>query len=66
MLNLRLAGINVSDAGMSYLKDNFKLENRNVSFNAIKKTEQKNDTVDVELFVKKVSYFNILNIIWNS
>lgn len=62
MLNLRLAGINVSDAGMSYLKDNFKLENRNVSFNAIKKTEQKNDTVDVELFVKKAVFSTNLNV----
>lgn len=58
MLDIRLAGIDVSDAGSDYLAKDMRLRSKNILFTAIKPVES-NRCVDAEVFYKKVAHFFI-------
>uniref|UniRef100_A0A0K0DW51 RING-type E3 ubiquitin transferase n=1 Tax=Strongyloides stercoralis TaxID=6248 RepID=A0A0K0DW51_STRER len=58
-LNLKLAGVELSDKGLNYLTDELKLKNKKVNFTVIKNTSGNSDSVDVEMTFKK----NLLGII---
>jgi hypothetical protein len=55
LLNLRLAGLDISPAGLSYLTKDLRLANRPVTFTVIKPTEGNSDAADAEIEVKKNS-----------
>jgi hypothetical protein len=53
LLNLRLAGIDISKAGLSYISKDIRLENKPVTFTVIKPTENNSDAVDADITYKK-------------
>jgi len=53
LLNLRLAGVNLSDSGIGYMSDSMKLEGRSVTFKLIKRDAKEKDAVDVDLSIKR-------------
>lgn len=55
LLDVRFAGINVSDPGLEYLMKDLRLRNRHILFSPIKLTEN-NRCIDAEIFVRKVSF----------
>jgi len=61
LLNLRLAGVDVSPASLDYLQKDFRVENRRVNFTIIKPTQGNSDCMDVELTAKKnlLSHVNL-------
>ncbi|KAH7704801.1 Protein F32A11.1, partial [Aphelenchoides avenae] len=53
LLNLRLAGVDVSPAGLSYLTKDLRLSGRPVTFTVIKPTEGNSDAADAEVEFRK-------------
>lgn len=64
-MNLRLAGISISDVGIDYLRNNIVEISRPVTFKLIKKDEKEN-IADVELFIRKVLFIRESNFPLNS
>uniref|UniRef100_A0A914CU85 Uncharacterized protein n=1 Tax=Acrobeloides nanus TaxID=290746 RepID=A0A914CU85_9BILA len=63
LLNVRLAGLDISEAGLSYLTKDLRLPSRRVVFNVIKDTDGNSDSVDCDVTVKKNALSSInLNI----
>lgn len=62
-MRLRLAGLDVSKAGVEYLVKDLRLKDRQVIFNVIKPTTGDSDTADADVTLKKVSVEMILEII---
>ncbi|KAI6227539.1 hypothetical protein M3Y99_01240400 [Aphelenchoides fujianensis] len=53
LLRIRLAGVNVSKAGVEYLAKDLKLKDRKIFFHVVKPTAGDSDTVDADVTVKK-------------
>uniref|UniRef100_A0A1I8ESJ2 PHB domain-containing protein n=3 Tax=Wuchereria bancrofti TaxID=6293 RepID=A0A1I8ESJ2_WUCBA len=53
LLNIRLAGIDVSDAGSDYLAKDVRLRSSQIFFSAIKPVEN-NNCIDAEVFLRKL------------
>ncbi|CAI5441580.1 unnamed protein product [Caenorhabditis angaria] len=53
LLNLRLAGVDLSKSGQQFLAKDLRLTNKPVTFTVIKGTEGEPDTVDADVTVKK-------------
>ena len=51
---MRLAGVDVSPAGLSYLTKDLRLSGRPVTFTVIKPTEGNSDAADAEVEFRKV------------
>lgn len=67
LLNLRLAGLDVTSPGLTYLTKNIRLIDKPITFTAVKKVEGNSDAVDAEISLKKVSFlFNFLSNIYTS
>uniref|UniRef100_A0A0N5BRA5 Protein C3orf33 homolog n=1 Tax=Strongyloides papillosus TaxID=174720 RepID=A0A0N5BRA5_STREA len=52
-LNLKLAGVELSEDGLKYMVDELKMKGKKVNFTVIQKTPGNSDSVDVELTFKK-------------
>jgi len=61
LLRLRLAGLDVSKAGVDYLVKDLRLKDRPVIFNVIKATSGDSDTADADIALKK-SFFGAVNL----
>lgn len=55
-MRLRLAGLDVSKAGVEYLVKDLRLKDRPVIFNVIKRTANDSDTADADITLKKVTF----------
>ncbi|EJW83594.1 hypothetical protein WUBG_05497 [Wuchereria bancrofti] len=58
LLNIRLAGIDVSDAGSDYLAKDVRLRSSQIFFSAIKPVEN-NNCIDAEVFLRKKRFLQI-------
>ena len=56
LLNLRLAGIDISKAGLSYISKDIRLENKPVTFTVVKPTENNSDACDADITYKKSAF----------
>lgn len=54
LLSLRLAALDLSPEGRTYLLKDLKLENRHVSFSLLKRTDTNSDAADAIFSFKKV------------
>ncbi|KAI1715804.1 protein C3orf33 [Ditylenchus destructor] len=61
LLNLRLAGLDVSNAGLSYLSKDVRIGNKPVTFTVIKIAENNSDAADADVTVRK-NYFSQTNL----
>jgi len=61
LLRLRLAGLDVSKAGVEYLVKDLRLKDRTVIFNVVKPTTGDSDTVDADITLKK-SWLGAVNL----
>uniref|UniRef100_A0A158P9Y0 Transmembrane protein n=1 Tax=Angiostrongylus cantonensis TaxID=6313 RepID=A0A158P9Y0_ANGCA len=61
LLNLRLAGVDMSQAGQQFIAKDLRLTNKPIIFTVIKPSDDSVDTVDADVTVKK-STFNRLNL----
>ncbi|CAJ0586998.1 unnamed protein product, partial [Mesorhabditis spiculigera] len=53
LLNVRLAGIDISKAGQQYIAKDLRLTNKPVTFTVIKGTDEAPDAVDADVTIKK-------------
>uniref|UniRef100_A0A914YSX7 Uncharacterized protein n=1 Tax=Panagrolaimus superbus TaxID=310955 RepID=A0A914YSX7_9BILA len=61
LLNLRLAGLDISKAGLSYIQKDIRLDNKPVTFTVVKPTEGNSDAYDGVIQMKK-STLNRVNL----
>uniref|UniRef100_A0AC34REV0 Uncharacterized protein n=1 Tax=Panagrolaimus sp. JU765 TaxID=591449 RepID=A0AC34REV0_9BILA len=59
LLNMRLAGLDISSAGLSYMSKDLRLENKPVTFTVIKPTEGNSDAVDADITAKRSAFTRI-------
>ncbi|VDL81813.1 unnamed protein product [Nippostrongylus brasiliensis] len=56
LLNLRLAGVDISEAGQQFLSKDLRLKNKPITFTVIKNTDGAADSVDADVTVKKNAF----------
>jgi hypothetical protein len=56
LLNLRLAGLDISPAGLSYLSKDVRINNKPVTFTVVKPTEGNSDAYDADVTYKKSAF----------
>lgn len=56
---MRLAGLDISNAGLSYMSKDLRLENKPVTFTVVKPTEGNSDSVDSDMTVKRSAFSRI-------
>ena len=59
---MRLAGIDISEAGLSYLNKDLRLADKPIVFNIIKETDGNPDSIDGDVTVKKVFHSLIIKL----
>uniref|UniRef100_A0AC34GPX7 Uncharacterized protein n=1 Tax=Panagrolaimus sp. ES5 TaxID=591445 RepID=A0AC34GPX7_9BILA len=59
LLNLRLAGLDISKAGLSYIQKDIRLDNKPVTFTVVKPTEGNSDAYDADITYKKSTFGRI-------
>ncbi|KAK6049534.1 hypothetical protein COOONC_12961 [Cooperia oncophora] len=56
LLNIRLAGVDMSEAGQQFISKDLRLKNKPIVFTVIKGSENSTDAVDADVTVKKSAF----------
>ncbi|KAE9555228.1 hypothetical protein FO519_001578 [Halicephalobus sp. NKZ332] len=56
LLNVRLAGLDISKAGLSYLSKDLRMQNKGITFTVVKPTEGNSDAVDSDVTFKRSTF----------
>ncbi|KAK6029978.1 hypothetical protein OSTOST_03898 [Ostertagia ostertagi] len=56
LLNIRLAGVDMSEAGQQFISKDLRLKNKPITFTVIKASDNSSDAVDADVTVKKNAF----------